>query len=271
MISLPPALQVTQPLAAAAMQILLFFLLALIVAALSRHLARLVAWITYLAPRHKRPTAERRQTLQSLVASGIKFAAFVAAIVAALGLFIQSDTLIWMIGLFSAAFGLGARAFVNDLLAGGSFIFRNTFAIGEKVELILGMEHVQGVIERVNVLDTLVRAPTGDLFTVPNGEIRVIRNFSRADFSSVKLTFMVSCADLTRALVLLETLGQEAVTLLPDLMEPWHVLAATEDLGVKTPLTVIAKATFAHAAALKLEIAQLLQARLQAAGIALME
>lgn len=271
MISLPSALLAAQPLTSAALLIGLYFLLALLVAALARRLARGVAWLTYLAPRHQRPTQERRQTLQGLIASGIKFAAFVVAIVATLALFIHSDTLVWMIGLFSAAFGLGARAFVNDLLAGGSFIFRNTFAIGEKVEMVVGMEHIQGVIERVNVLDTLVRAPTGDLFTVPNGEIRIIRNFSRADFSSVKLAFMVSWDDLARTLALLEALGQEAVTLLPDLIEPWQVLAPTEVFGPKTPLTVIAKATFAHAVAVKLQIARLLQARLQAAGISLIE
>ena len=269
--SLPTSLIIVQPLATAVMLIALYFLLALLVAALSRHLARVVTWVTYLAPQHQRPTAERRQTLQGLVASGIKFAAFVVALVATLALFIQSDTLIWMIGLFSAAFGLGARAFVNDLLAGGGFIFRNTFAIGEKIEMVVGMDRIQGVIERVNVLDTLVRAQTGELFTVPNGEIRVIRNFSRAAFSSVKLAFMVSCGDLARTVSLLEALGQEAVTLLPDLMEPWQVLAAAETLGRKTPLTVIAKATFAHAATVKLEIAQLLQARLHAAGIELTE
>lgn len=267
--SLPTSLIIAQPLATAVMWIILYFLLALLAAALSHHLARVVAWITYLTPRRQRSSPERRQTLQGLIASGIKFAAFVGAIVATLALFIRSDTLIWMIGLFSAAFGLGARAFVNDLLAGGGFIFRNTFAIGEKIEMVVGMDRIQGVIERVNVLDTLVRAQTGELFTVPNGEIRVIRNFSRAAFSSVKLAFMVSSTDLARTLALLEALGQEAVTLLPDLIEPWQVLAAGENLGRQTPLTVIAKATFAHAATAKLEIAKLLQARLQVAGIEL--
>lgn len=258
-----------QPWAAAVMLIALYFLLALLIALLSRGLARGVALITYLVPRRKRPSHERRKTLEDLLASGIKLASILAAIVATLALFIQSDTLIWMIGLFSAAFGLGARALVNDLLAGGSFIFRNTFAIGEKVEMAAGMERIQGVIERVNVLDTLVRAPTGELFTVPNGEIRVIRNFSRASFSSVKLTFMVAHKDLARALDLVEALGVEAVTLLPDLIEPWQVIAGGEMLGNKTQLTVIARATFAHAAALKLQIATLLQGRVQGAGIEL--
>ena len=260
---------ISQPMATATLLIALYFLLALLIAALSQQLARVVAWVTYLAPRHRRPSHERRETLQGLLASGIKFAAFMAAIVATLALFIRSDTLIWMIGLFSAAFGLGARAFVNDLLAGGSFIFRNTFAIGEKVEMAAGMDRIQGVIERVNVLDTLVRAPTGELFTVPNGEVRVIRNFSRASFSTVKLAFMVAHSDLARALALVEALGVEAVTLLPDLIEPWQVIAGGEMLGNKTQLTVIAKATFAHAASLKLQIATLLQGRVQGAGIEL--
>ncbi len=263
----PPLSFIGQPAATAPMLILLYLALALLVAALARPLAWIVALTTHLAPRRRRPTHERRETLRSLLASGIKFAAFVGAGVATMALFVQPDTLVWMIGLFSAAFGLGARAFVNDLVAGGGFIFRNTFAIGEKVEITVGMDHIQGLIERVNVLDTLVRAPTGELYTVPNGEIRVIRNFSRASFSSVKLTLSVSHHDLDRTLTLLEALGQEAVTLLPDLIEPWHVIASAETLGNKTPLTVIAKARFAHAATLKLTIARLLETRLEAVGI----
>jgi len=64
------------------------------------------------------------------------------------------------------------------------------------------------------------------------------------------------------------TLTNDFFVNLLDMGTDWQ---KSENMGVKTPLTVIAKATFAHAAALKLEIAQLLQARLQAAGIALME
>jgi small-conductance mechanosensitive channel len=100
--------------------------------------------------------------------------------------FVPSETLIWIVGLFSAAFGLGARGMVVDFAAGGSFIFHNTFAVGEKIEFYSGMNRVEGIVEAVNVRNTQVRAPTGELFTVPNGEIGVVRNFRRANLSAAR-------------------------------------------------------------------------------------
>jgi hypothetical protein len=47
----------------------------------------------------------------------------------------------------------------------------------------------------VNVRNTLVCAPTGELFTVPNGEIGVVRNFSRANLSAPKIKLNVAAAD----------------------------------------------------------------------------
>ena len=127
-----------------------------------------------------------------------------------------------------------------DVLAGGRFLFRNTFAIGEKVELIVGATTVEGTVEEVNVTNTMVRSPNGELYVVPNGDISVIRNFSRAPFSSTKIRFSVPSGRLTEALDVLERLGQEAPVLLPDLTEPWQVISTVVTLGAKAEVTVIA-------------------------------
>ena len=57
----------------------------------------------------------------------------VLAVVATLALFVPSETLIWILGLFSAAFGLGARGMVADFVAGGSFILRLIALIHERL------------------------------------------------------------------------------------------------------------------------------------------
>ena len=129
----------------------------------------------------------------------ISFIVFLIAGMVSLSLFIPMSTLIWILGLFSAAFGLGARPLVSDLLAGMGFLFSETFDIGEKVEFIIPGNNIQGVIEEVNLTTTLVRAPSGEQFTLPNGEIRIVRNFSRGKFSIVAISMYVSTTDLARA------------------------------------------------------------------------
>ena len=54
-------------------------------------------------------------------------------------------------------------------------------------------------------------------------------------------------ADLGRAIPLLEELGQEAVGMLPNLLEPWQVISETGEMGQQTDLTLIAKARFGKA------------------------
>ena len=116
-----------------------------------------------------------------------------------------------------------------------------------------------------------MRAPTGEVFTVPNGEIVVVRNFTRANLSAAKIKLNVPSEELGRALDLLDALGQEAVGLLPELREPWQVLSTTDAMGPHTEVTILANSSYGQAATLRLRLIALLYERLHAAGITLRE
>ena len=130
--------------------ILFFFLIAWIVHRLGGYFARRLIYLDRFTRRRSGLREERVQTLQGLLASTISFLAFTVAALFSLALFVTTDTIIWMVGLFSAAFGLGARPLISDYLTGISFIFEDTFDIGEKIELA-GL-NVQGIIEAVNAI-----------------------------------------------------------------------------------------------------------------------
>ncbi|MBU0703832.1 MAG: mechanosensitive ion channel family protein [Chloroflexi bacterium] len=232
---------------------------------MARFIARFVVRLSRLNIKDRRPGPERRETLRSVIASAISFIAFIVATIASIGRFVQLDTLVWLVGLFSAAFGLSARPLISDVLTGIGLIFEDTFAVGEKVEIL----NVEGVVEAVNLRTTWVRAPTGELYVVPNGEIRVVRNFSRGRFSTVKITLKISAADLSDALSFLEELGKEAVVLLPNLLEPWQVISESGVIGQQTELTLLARARFGNAAEMSPRLLALVQERLAEAGIAL--
>jgi small conductance mechanosensitive channel len=215
-----------------------------------------------LGPRHR---PERQATLQGLIDSTISIAAFATATLVTVGQFVSPEALIWIVGLFSVGFGLGARPLISDFLAGVSILFEDTFAVGEKVE-ILGIE---GFIEAVGLRTTQLRAPTGELFIVPNGEVRVVRNFSRGRFSTANIKLNIAAADLAKALPFLDALGKEAVTLLPNLLEPWQVVSESGEMGQQTELTLVTKARFGRAAEMRMRLLTLVQERLAEAGIAL--
>ncbi|HLA42254.1 MAG TPA: mechanosensitive ion channel domain-containing protein [Aggregatilineales bacterium] len=239
------------------------FLLAWIVQRISHRLVGRFIKVSEFAPQGIRLSEERQRSLHDLLASATGFAAFLLAFIFTIGLFVDTTTLIWMIGLFSAAFGLGARPLISDFLTGLGFIFEDTFDIGEKVEIM----EIEGVIERINLRTTLLRAPTGELYIIPNGEIRVIRNFSRGRFSSSDITFKVAAVDLKRALELLESLTTEALELLPNMLEPWQVISQSGAIGEHAELSLVVKARFGKAAELRTRLLTLIQERMNEADI----
>lgn len=243
----------------------IFFIVAWIVHRLGNRIGGRIIRIGRFAPRHKEIRPERQLTLQSLLASGISILAFTIGFIASLALFVDFDSLLWVIGLFTAGFGLGARPLISDFLTGISFIFEDAFDVGEKVE-ILGVE---GVIEAINLRTSSLRAPTGELYVVPNGEIRLIRNFSRGRFSTVKVTLKLAAEDLSHSIPILERMANDAVIQLPNLLEPWQVLSESGVIGQNTELTLVAKARFGYGAEMRPRLLALVQERLSEENIQL--
>ena len=188
--------------------IFLLFLLAWIVFRLSGRLAKYILGASRITTRQPAMRPERRQTLMGLIAGAITFTAFAVAAMLSLSLFVDGTTLIWMVGLLSAGFGFGSRAIISDFLSGISFMFEDSFDVSEKVELPgLAAGSVMGAVEAVNLRTTTIRSMSGEPFVVPNGEIRVVRNFSRGHFSTANVKIMLATADLGQAIPLLEALG----------------------------------------------------------------
>jgi moderate conductance mechanosensitive channel len=246
-----------------------FFLAATLISIFGGLFVRRMVSLSRFAPKHRRPSAERTRTLKSLLSSSITFLAFLMAVTATLALFIPASTLIWILGLFSAAFGFGAKPLVSDLLAGMGFIFNVTFDIGEKVEFFLPPENIQGVVEEINLTTTLVRSSTGELFTLPNGEIRIVRNFSRGKFSNANISLFVTPQDVGRATDVLKGLCSEIFAELDDLLEPYQVVGSNNLSGSKVEIIVAAKAAYGRAADLRLQLMDKIQERLHSENIEL--
>jgi moderate conductance mechanosensitive channel len=243
--------------------ILFFYALAYLVHRLSHSVARRLRPINGSSIGDTR-RVERLLTLQALVSNAISILAFLAATLASLTLFFSADTLLWVVGLFSAAFGLGARPFISDFLTGISFIFEDTFDVGDKIEIPLMPQRVEGVVEKVSLRITQIRGIDGELYTMPNGDIRLVRNFSRGDYSPTSVTLKVPAADLGKTLTHLESISTKAMVLLPNLIEPWRVISQSGELGDEAELTVLAKAKFGKGAEMRTRMLALLHDELSA-------
>jgi hypothetical protein len=96
-----------------------------------------------------------------------------------------------------------------------------------------------------------------------------VRNFSRGKFSTANIKIKIATSDLSEAIALLEALGEEAMDLLPNLIEPWQLISETGEMGQQTELTLMAKARYGEAGETRPRMLKLIHERMEKAGIEL--
>jgi small-conductance mechanosensitive channel len=79
------------------------------------------------------------------------------------------------LGIVGVAVGFGAQYLVKDLITGFFVVLEDQFRVGDSVKI----NDFAGVVERMTLRVTEIRGLSGELHTVPNGEIRCVTNFSR--------------------------------------------------------------------------------------------
>ncbi len=248
-----------------------YFSLAWIISHIARRTIRGLAFTQRLRRNRRTPLREERiDTIQRMLASVTTFVLFALATLLSLLPAIGADNLVWMASLFAAAFGLGLMPLVKDFFTGFTFLFEDPFDVGEKVELLVPSS-VIGMVENVNLRTTLLRAETGEIYTIPNGEIRVSRNFSRGLHSQADVRIQVSAENLTQTLEMLEAWSDTAMLRLPNLVEPWRIINETGHIGQTVELKIVAKARFGKAAVLRPRLLAFVQERLARQGIELVD
>ena len=205
----------------------------------------------------------RRATLRGLATHLTRAIIIAITGIFILSLFVNSACLLTFLGLFSAAFGLGARPLVSDYISGVVFLFEDQYNVGEKVE-IFGIE---GTVIDVNLRTTILRAPSGELYIIPNGEVRGVRNFGRGEFSLASIRVAVPSSQLEKSLALLETLAPTLPQRIPELIEPPRILSEDGTLSTRVGLTIFAKARFSQGVQARHKLLRIIQETLAQAEI----
>lgn len=108
-------------------------------------------------------------------------------------------------GIAGVALGFGAQSLVKDVLAGVFILTEEHFRVGDVVELA----GKSGVVEKVNLRTTLLRAIDGSVHIVPHGQIAVATNMTYR-WSRAVLDLQLSMdADIDRVEAILRKVGAE--------------------------------------------------------------
>ena len=120
--------------------------------------------------------AERARTTGSVLNSILKAAIWIIAIAMILGEFgFNLGPVIASAGVIGVAIGLGAQTLVRDILSGIFMLIEDQYGVGDRVDVLT----INGVVERVGLRITAVRADDGTLWYIRNGEILTLGNASK--------------------------------------------------------------------------------------------
>jgi small conductance mechanosensitive channel len=120
---------------------------------------------------------KRRETLVSVIRTGIAYAAFAAATILSVAQLTGGvDKLTAFAGASFAIIvaGFAAQRFLMDIIAGFTMFIERWYSVGDTVVLVAAVE-LQGVVEDVSLRRTKLRALTGEVIQVHNSQITAAR------------------------------------------------------------------------------------------------
>jgi small conductance mechanosensitive channel len=129
-------------------------------------------------------------------------------------------------GLIGLAVGFGAQSLVKDVISGLFVLIENQYGKGD----VVNIAGIGGLVEDVNLRRTLLRDLDGTVHSIPNGEVAVSSNLTRA-WSRVNIVIGVSYGDdLDHVFEVINRVGEEMKND-PDWSK--DIIAAPRALGVE--------------------------------------
>ena len=156
---------------------LLLAALAILIGAMVIRLGRKL--ITHLVQGRKNTSVRspgQRETLRSLIISVFNYTMYFILVTVVLGIFgVNVASMIAVAGVGGIAIGFGAQTLVKDVISGIFLWAEGNITVGDIVEV----NGLSGEVESIALRTTTIRNYSGNLFVVPNGDIRTVTNMTR--------------------------------------------------------------------------------------------
>ncbi|MEG2719502.1 MAG: mechanosensitive ion channel family protein [Clostridia bacterium] len=156
--------------------------------------------------------ARQTDTLRTLIKSVFDYIMYFFIITAVFGLFgVNLASLLAVAGVGGIAVAFGAQTLVKDVIGGVFLWLEGNVVVGDLVEI----NTLSGEVEAVALRTTTLRNVNGNLYIIPNGEIRTIVNMTR-NFKRALVDIPVPYeANLDKVLAIL----RDEMALVPDCVE----------------------------------------------------
>ncbi len=124
---------------------------------------------------------EKSETVLTVCSSVLKYFVYFCVACQILLIFgISPASILAVAGVGSVALGLGAQDLVGDIISGMFILIEDQYVVGDVIKI----DSYQGTVESIGLKTTKLRSYDGDVYIIPNGEIKIVtnccKNFNRA-------------------------------------------------------------------------------------------
>lgn len=162
-------------------------------------LNRVIANIFKLYPKFKLDE-KKSDTLVGILKSVVKYVVYIIMGISILdALNIPTQPILATAGLGSIAIGFGAQSLVRDVFNGFFILFEDQYGVGDYITI----NGVKGTVEDIGLRITRIRSFNGELYIIPNGEIKAVTNASRGNSLAIVDVGVAYENDHEKALALL--------------------------------------------------------------------
>jgi len=182
---------------------------------------------------------KRRVTLIPIVQSFSKYGIYLWLGILVLEIVgIDPTPILAAAGLLGLTVGLGAQNLVDDTVSGFFILFENYYLVGDYIEVA----NTEGVVEAIELRNTRIRHPNGQLQILRNGDIKSITNYSRDYIYAVIDVGVAYDSDLDLVYRVLEEVGRDIQQRFPQkVLEPTQVDGLEEFGTLQLMVRVVTK------------------------------
>lgn len=169
-------------------------------------------------------------------------------------------------GILGLAFSFGSQALVRDIVSGIFYMAEDAFRVGEYVDT----GRLKGTVEKISLRSVQLRHQSGQVHTVPFGQIPSLTNASR-DWATVKFNLRLDRkVDIEKARKVIKKVGvamQENPEIAPHLIAPLKMQGVADIADNAIVVRLKFTAVPAHASVVQREAMKKVYSALSEAGI----
>ncbi len=130
--------------------------------------------VTMRSQKHK--TVQQINTARALATSIFNYLMYFIIVTVALSIFgVNVSSLLTVAGVGGIAISFGAQTLIKDIISGMFIWMEGSITVGD----IVTINELSGVVESIAIRTTTVRDYNGNIYVIPNGDIRTLTNMSR--------------------------------------------------------------------------------------------